>query len=422
MIHSRVRGVLTHDLVRRSGLFGISIVASTLVGLVSIPLINAMVGKDEWGQLWLLQTIAQFASILIAFGWGATGPATVAGLPAAERRQFLFDSLLVRVPLLCVIAPLAVGLAALIGAEPIAAMFAVVAYGVPGIGAAWYFVGINRPLWLFVWDALPAIIGQIAGLIAVVLWPSIRSYLAAVAIFTTLGVVAGLWVSLRRIGDDRRLRRPRASTVLPEMRTQSHGLIALLFGNLATMLPGVLLQIFAKEWVATFGLIDKFYRYGIIVLGALLQAMQSWVGENRALLRERARVLFWFSLGTGLVGGGLYALLAPQISLPFSSGQISISWGLGALGALAFGSECVAQLVGLAGLIAVGRGRVLSATAVVSAIFTIVLVVPATWAFGITGALWVVAVPILGMAVIRSIVLWGEAAPQSVAEDDVPGD
>ena len=408
MIRLRLRGVLKHDLVKRSGLFGISIVASTLVGLVSIPLINAMVGKDEWGQLWLLQTIAQFAAILIAFGWGATGPATVAGLPEAVRRQFLYDSLFARVPLLIVVSPLAVMLAILIGADPIAAVLAVIAYALPGIGAAWYFVGTNRPLRLFVWDATPGILGQIVGLIAVVVSPSIRSYLAAVAIFTVFGVIAGLWVSLRGGAKDTRLRRPEISGVISEMRMQSHGLIALLFGNLATMLPGVLLQTFAKEWVATFGLIDKFYRYGVIVLGAVLQAVQSWVSEERALLRQRARTVLWFAAGIGLVGGGAYAALATPLSPILSAGEIPISWSLGALGALAFGSECVAELVGLAGLVAVGRRRVLSTTAMMSALVTIALVVPATWMFGIVGTLWVVGVPIFGMAVIRSVVLWGE--------------
>lgn len=412
---SRVRGVIGHDLVKRSGLFGISILASTLVGLVSIPLINHVVGGYEWGQLWLLQTIGQFAAILIAFGWGATGPATVAALPVANRRQFLFDSLFARVPLFIVIVPMAILLGIAIGTDPGATTLAVLAYGIPGIGAGWYFVGTNRPMRLFLWDAVPGILGQIAGLVAVVLWPSLRSYLAAVALFTVIGVLAGLAVSLRR-ADDPPLRRPRWSSVRGEMRSQSHGLVALLFGNLATMLPGVMLQMFAREWVGTFGLIDKFYRYGVIVLGPILQAVQSWVGEQRDVLRARARLVLWFSLAVGFVGFLGYAALATPLSLPLSSGEISISWTLGLLGAVAFGGECVAQLIGLAGLVAIGRGRVLSATAVGSALATIALLLPATTAFGVTGTLIVVAVPIVAMAVVRAFVLWRGTVPTTGGE------
>lgn len=406
MTPSRLRGALSHDLLRRSGLFGVSVVASTVVGLFSIPLLTGALGKEGWGELATLQAIGQFASIVVAFGWGATGPATVAALPVREHRQFLWDSLFVRVPLLVLVTPVAILLGIVIGMDPLAAVLATFAYALPGIGAAWYFVGTNRPMRLLLFDAVPAILGQIAGLIAVIVHPDIRSYLWAMLVFTAIGVSVGLIVSLRT-RDGVRLHRPVPATLRAEMKTQSHGLVSLLAGNLATMLPLVLLQAFAsKSDAATFALIDRLFRYGIIVLSPILQAVQSWVGEVPEMLRRRARGVVWISLGIGLAGGVAYGVLAPLLSGPLTQGEIPLSWMLGGIGAVAFGAECVAQLIGLAGLVAVGRTSVLSTTAVGSSIATVLLLIPATTAFGVTGALVVVAVPIVAMAVIRVVVLW----------------
>ena len=404
----RFRSIFHHDLLKRSALFSASVVASTVVGLVSIPLINSIVGKSQWADLALLQIIGTFASIIVAFGWGATGPATVSSMPETRRRQFLLDSLVVRVPVLVVTIPIVVVFAVLIGLDPSAALLAAVAYATPGVGAAWYFIGTNRPGRLLLLDATPAIIGQIVGLFAVVIWADIRAYLAAMALSTVIGVVTGLVVSLTDTGPA--LQRPNRNDLVREVRRQSHGLVSLLFGNVAIMLPSVMLKAFAPASLPVFMLVDKFFRYGVIVLGPILQAVQGWIGEEAALLRNRARVVFWFSMVIGLAGGTGFAALATPLSGPMSAGEIVVPWVLGGLGGIAFAAECVGQLIGLAGLVAVGRERVLSATAVVGSVLTIALLIPATTMFGVTGTLTVIAVPLVIVAIIRATALWRATA------------
>jgi O-antigen/teichoic acid export membrane protein len=408
-----LRRLFSHALFRRSALFSISVIASTVVGLVSIKLITDVLGTAGWGNLYLLQAINQFASILVAFGWGATGPASVAALAPEDRRQFLVDSLFARVPLLLVVGPLAIILGIALGSDPAMAILATLTYTVPGVGAAWYFVGTNRPLALLAYDALPAILGQIAGLIAVVIVPALWAYLAATAAFTMGGVLVGLIVALRG-QDGARLHRPAPSALAAEMRTQGHGLVTLLFGNLATTLPAVLLQIFSPTAVPVFGMVDRIFRYGVIVLGPILQAAQSWVGEQADLLRTRARTVMWFSIGIGLAGGVCFATLAPVFSQLL--GSIEISPLLAVIGAIAFASECIGQLVGLAGLVALGQGRVLSRSAVAGAVVTVGLLIPATGFGGVTGALAVVALPLVGVAVWRATALWRTTRPTPTLE------
>lgn len=396
----RAAKIVKHDLVRRSATFAVSTVASTVVGVVSIPLITAAVGAQQWGALAFLQVLGQFASIFIAFGWGATGPSIVSSLPPAERKQYLYESLLVRSALFLVVAPLAVLLGVLMGAEPIATTLAVVAYGIPGVGAAWYFVGTNRPALLLMCDALPAILGQIVALFFVAAWPDLRVYLAVVAAFAVLGTITGLIVAF--VTASGAVSRPSARRIRSTMAVQRHGLASVLFGNIASMLPAFFVYTFANTLYPVYALADRLYRYGLIVLAPILQAVQSWVpeaGPKDAWTRARQCVVIGLSIGS--IGGLGLALLSPLAASLLTHGAVEISWVLAIVAGIGFGAECVAQIVGLAGLVALRRDAVLARTAIVAAIVSVPLMVPALFAWGIVGIFVVLAASAVGVSAYR---------------------
>lgn len=402
---SRFTALFRHDLLRRSAYFSISVIAATVIGIISIPLLISTVGKDEWARLFVLQMIGQFASIIVAFGWGATGPSTVSALVGTNRRQFLLDSLVARVPLLLIVTPIATGIGVALGADPLAALLATVAYAVPGVGAAWYFIGTNRPLAMLAFDALPAVLGQIAALIAVVMAPTLVSYLWAVMIATTLGVVVGLTFALTR-ADGGRLHRTQWRELPGTMRLQMAGLATVLFGNLSTMLPVLLVDIFMKPVLPVFAAVDKLYRYGILVLAPILQAVQGWVPEaGPEQTRIRARGSLWVGLGVGVFGGGCFALLATPLSVPLTVGQAVIPWEIGIVAGIGFAAECVAQIVGLAGLVALRRERELARSSVLAAVIGLPLMIPALMLAGLLGVVSIIALSAVLVAVYRTVIL-----------------
>ncbi|WP_193598481.1 hypothetical protein [Microbacterium sp. YJN-G] len=395
---------------------------------MSIPLLIDSIGATEWARLFVLQMIGQFASIIVGFGWGATGPSLVASLPEQKRRQFLLDSVVARVPLLIGVVPVAAGIGVVLGADPLAALTAAFAYAVPGIGAAWFFIGTNRPLALLAFDALPAVLGQVVALIAVVFAPTLQSYLWAIVIATSVGVCGGLAFALSR-ADGARLRRTRRAELSATMRTQFAGLATVLFGNLSTMGPVIIVDIVMKPVLPVFAAVDKLYRYGILVLAPILQAVQGWVPEaGRSQVRARARITLLVGLGIGVIGGGLFAVLATPVSIPLTVGKAVIPWEIGVIAGVGFGAECVGQIVGLAGLVALRKERELARSSVAAAVIGLLVMIPAALIVGLTGVIAVIALSAIAVAVYRSVVLvraaqvWDGVGDTARVESDVSGD
>ncbi|WP_282846491.1 lipopolysaccharide biosynthesis protein [Microbacterium oxydans] len=414
---SRLGALLRHDLLRRSALFSVSIVASTVVGIVSIPLLISTIGTDEWARLFVLQIIGQFASIFVAFGWGATGPSTVSALPASSRRQFLADSVVARALLFLIVGPLAVILGIVLGADPLAAVLATIAYAIPGIGAAWYFIGTNRPVAMLVFDALPAVLGQVAALVAVVIAPTLTSYLYCVAFATVAGVVGGLLFALRK-RDGVRLHRTRVKELGSTMRAQIPGLATVLFGNLSTMLPVLLVDVYMKPVLPIFAAVDKLYRYGVLVLAPILQAVQGWVPEaGPEQTRLRARGSLWVGLAVGLFGGACFAFLATPISIPLTVGKAVIPFEIALIAGIGFAGECVAQIVGLAGLVALHKERELAKSSVVAAVISLPLMIPAVLMWGLIGIVGVIAASAVLVATYRTTVLLRASSARHLASE-----
>ncbi|MCB8044829.1 hypothetical protein JM654_13630 [Microbacterium oxydans] len=317
--------------------------------------------------------------------------------------------------LFLIVGPLAVILGIVLGADPLAAVLATIAYAIPGIGAAWYFIGTNRPVAMLVFDALPAVLGQVAALVAVVIAPTLTSYLYCVAFATVAGVVGGLLFALRK-RDGVRLHRTRVKELGSTMRAQIPGLATVLFGNLSTMLPVLLVDVYMKPVLPIFAAVDKLYRYGVLVLAPILQAVQGWVPEaGPEQTRLRARGSLWVGLAVGLFGGACFAFLATPISIPLTVGKAVIPFEIALIAGIGFAGECVAQIVGLAGLVALHKERELAKSSVVAAVISLPLMIPAVLLWGLIGIVGVIAASAVLVATYRTTVLLRASSARHLA-------
>ncbi|QAY68901.1 hypothetical protein [Xylanimonas protaetiae] len=396
-----MKKILQHDLVRRSALFTLPVVAAALVGLVSIPVIMGHVGATQWGLLATIQGACLAFNLMVGLGWGATGPSMVSALPTRERKATYAESLRIRGVAFVVIAPLAVvACTALTGLPVSTTLLAVLTYVAPAANASWYLIGTNRPIALFAFDGAPATLGQVAGLLAVVRFGTLDAYLAATAAFTLVGVVGSSLYVLRRPEDGpARGAHRRWQTTL---KAQIPGFAAAASWTAWSALPIVLVQLIAPTAVTLFGVADRFLKFGALAVGPVLQAVQGWLPEaGTSSVRVRARQALLVAGAMGVVGGGAIALLAPAASSLLTDGKVVLSFGIAALVGAAFLFDAVSHVTAMAVLAAMRAQRALAASSALNIVIGLPLVAAMTAAFGAVGAVGGLVVVSLAMALLR---------------------
>ncbi|WP_294981354.1 lipopolysaccharide biosynthesis protein [uncultured Microbacterium sp.] len=399
-----MRRLFRHELLRRSALFSLSIVASTLVGVFSLPVLIATVGAEQWGHLAVMQAITQFASVIVAFGWGATGPSMVSAIAPEERKAVFMQSFSVRGTLFAVVlVPTVILCAQLTGQSWINAVLAAGTYTFAGLSAAWYFVGTNRPIPLFLLDATPSIVGQVLGLVAVLITGDLTAYLACTAALTAVGVAASMvYVVTRPQDGPRRAARPTPWREI--LRSQSAGVSSTISASMWTAAPTVLVQAFAPAAVPVFAMIDRLMKYGVLALAPILQAIQGWVPESgRATVGARAVTGVKVATGVGLLGGVALAALSTPVSSLLSLGEAVVPWTVAVIAGAAFAFECVAQIAGLSGLVALGGSRQLALSSIASAVVGIPVIAALVIWLGLYGAILGILIVAAALAVYRAV-------------------
>lgn len=402
--HGRARKAIGHELVRRSFLFSLSIILSTLVGVASIPVLIGQLGDTTWARLAVLQAVAQFLAVIVGFGWGATGPSTVASLPVHERKAFFATSLFARVLILLPVLAAGTFIAALIvGSDPLIAALVSLTAVAPAAGAGWYFIGTNRPVALFVFDALPAILGQTAALVGVLIAPSLVVYASCTAAFAVLGLLASCFFVATRSADGP-WRMDRSQGVRLLLADQLPGFTATFTTSLLTTLPVVIVQLIVPaSALPLFVLADRLSRYAGLVLAPILQAIQSWVPEaGSEHIRSRGRIAMLVACGIGAVGAIGMITCAPWVSPLLSQGAIAIPVGIAVIMGLGFAGEAISQVTGLAVLVTIGRSRDLALSAGVATGAALTGVLVGTLLIGVPGALIALALTSIGLAIYRS--------------------
>lgn len=381
-------------LLRRFGGFAASLVLSTLINLLAIPFVISTLGKETWGELALAQATAAIFGIVVAYGWGTVGAAMVASLPVDERPQMYLDSLVSRIYLFLFAAPVMFIVVTFISrVDPVVAALASVAYVLPFVGASWYFIGQAEPWKLLLFDVLPQGLGTVSGVILTLVWPRAYVFVLSLLVFNILAVVLGALGAVRRRPGSPLRANLGLIPAMKRLRDQKHGVIAAGTGSLNSNFPLLAVNQVVQAAVPQYAMADKLFRFAVAGFGPVLQVVQGWIPEaGRTASWYRIRTVAKFAPATGALAGVLLALLTPWASSVFSAGAIAIGFELSVPFGLILGSVLVAQIVGLACLIPLGRGAALAKSTAVGAAVNIPLMFLLGVLFGAPGVAWAVGV------------------------------
>jgi hypothetical protein len=380
---------------------------STLVGLAAIPTIIATVGAGVWGVIALGQSLAFLLGVLVSFGWGTTGPATVAAMRPAERPQMFMDSFVSRSYLFIAALPFVAAIALLTASsEPGIVAMACVTYLVPFLGGAWYFVGEGAPRRLFLLDTVPIAAGTLIGLVALVVTRDVYAFLSCQLLLNGLAVALSVRAVVK--GGQRTVvvdRHP--GRAIRRLGGQRHGVITAATSSLYVNTPLLVLSITAPAGIPLYALADRFFKYGLTALGPVIQVLQGSIPDPDPVVRNaRVRLTARFAPLAGVLVAGIAALLMPWAGRILSSGEIGIGFSMSIPMSIVFGGVAVSQAIGLACLIPIGQGRALVSSTVIGAIVGIPLILLGSVHAGAVGVAWAVAASEVVVASYQLVVVW----------------
>lgn len=380
---------------RLSG-FTVSVLLVTLLGVVSIPLLIASVGKASWGDLALVQTVAQFGGIIVSFGWGAVGAATVAGLPADRRPAFFRRSLQARILLyLCVMPVMALLLLALTRGDVLVSVLGAAVYLLPYLGANWYFTGEGRPTRLLLFDTVPTLTGAVLGLIGTWLIGQLWVYL----LLQGIGYLAAVTISaqfIRRSPQEAGFEDRTPLRVL--LASQRHAVSATLVSALYVTLPMVAVKTFLPGLQPMYAVADRLFKYASVAFSPIQQFFQSWVPVDDGGRPRRMRIATTVAISIGVVAGALIALLSPWASMLLSVGTISVPLSISVPLGVAFVGIATAGVVGYACLVSLGRVRALAVSTIIGAVVGAPLIIVFAVLGSVPAVAWAVAISELCVA------------------------
>ena len=393
-------------LLQRFGGFAASLVFSTGINLLAIPFVISNLGKEAWGELALAQATAAIFGIIVAFGWGTVGAAMVASLPARERPQMFLDSLVSRAYLFFLAAPVMfVAMLLLAKIEPVVAALASVSYILPFAGASWFFIGQARPWRLFLFDVLPQGLGIVTGVVLIQFYPQPIVFVLSLLVFNLLAVVLG---AVGALSGTTQAQKPdfRFIPAMKRLSNQKHGVIAAGTGSLNSNLPMLVVNQLVTAALPQYALADKLFRFAVAGFGPILQVIQGWIPEaGPSRTSGRIRTVARLAPAVGLLAGTLLALLTPWASTLFSGGAITIDYSLSIPFGVILAGVLVAQVVGLACLIPLGKGAALAKSTAIGAAFNIPLMLVLGAFFQAPGVAWAVGLAELVVATYQLLVV-----------------
>lgn len=380
-------------LLSRFGGFAASLVFSTAINLLAIPFVIVTLGKDTWGELALAQATAAIFGIIVAFGWGTVGAALVASLPPQERPQMYVDSLISRIYLFMMAAPVMYIVMLLITQNsPQVAALASVSYVLPFVGASWFFIGQAKPWKLFLLDVLPQGLGIVSGVLLIQFFPEPIVFVGCLLFFNLLAVLLGAAGATARTGHALKADF-RFIAAMARLKNQKYGVIAAGTGSLNSNLPMLAVNQVVTAALPQYALADKLFRFAVAGFGPVLQVIQGWIPEAGPDQRfHRIRTVAKLAPAAGLCAGILLAVLTPWASALFSGGEILIGYGLSVPFGLILAGVIVAQVVGLACLIPLGKGAALAKSTAIGAGFNVPLMFVLGIVWGAPGVAWAVGV------------------------------
>ena len=395
-------------LARRLVSFAATVGASTVVSLVTVPLVIGRTSAEAWGGLAVIQTGAILFGVLVAFGWGTTGAATVAGMPEARRPRLYLESLVTRGYLFALTLPAMI--ATMLAVSPGSASVVVagsIAYLLPYAGATWYFIGEAKPARLFFFDALPQMLGVLLGFLVLNVTGDLTHFLIALAVMTLIGVAISARVILKGLRPEDQVDLGLRAAVR-RLAPQRHGVITAATTSLYVSLPLLAVSALIPAATPLYAMGDKLFRFGLVAFSPVLQVIQGWVPEGgTAFVHHRARRAAVFGPVLGVIGGAAITVASPTIADVLSHGEIRLTVLQSLPFGLMFTVVACTQIIGLACLVAMNASRALAASTVLGALAGVPLIILAAMFLDVWSVAWAVVVSEVVVLAYQAKVLLG---------------
>ncbi|MEE9096560.1 hypothetical protein [Pseudarthrobacter phenanthrenivorans] len=390
------------------------------MSLVTVPLIIGRTSAAAWGSLAVIQTGAILFGVLVAFGWGTTGAATVASMPREARPALYLESLVSRAYLFIFTLPIMIVVMLLISPAGVGVVIAgSVAYLLPFLGATWYFIGEARPLRLFLLDALPQMVGVMVGFLILSVTGELAHFLIALAVLTAVGVFLSSAVILRGLPANTRVDlglRPAMARLAP----QRHGVITAGTTSLYVTLPLLAVSALAPAATPLYAMGDKLFRFGLVAFSPVLQVIQGWVPEGGPVtVAHRARRAAIIGPLFGLLGGAVITLATPTIASMLSHGELRLTMAQALPFGLMFTVVACTQIIGLACLVAMNQSKALASSTVLGAIAGVPLILGAAYFLDAWIVAWAVVVSELVVLAYQAYALRRQLSRQKVTAPSV---
>jgi hypothetical protein len=352
--------------VRRLGFFGATVVLNGLMSLITIPVVVAVAGADAWASMATGQSIGASLAALVLFGWGLTGPATIAKSDPALRPGLYLESLAARLYLLLPLLLLQAAITfAIVPHAKVVAMVAGTAMLLAGVSANWYFTGAGRSGLFLALDTIPRVSGTLLGLLLVVTTHDLLFFALAQLAGSLFAMIGSGAIILRGSGLDL-WGAFRWRPVVTSLVQQRHGVVAT--GLNAAYMPAVLaiVAVAAPTMLPVFVLANRLTGFIGMALSPMFMLFQGWVPAAKGVeLARRIRISGSVTALAAVFSGALVGALLPTFGVILTHGEVSVDAFLaitfGVLGIIYTGSPYLSAV----GLMSVGEvGLIARSTAV----------------------------------------------------------
>lgn len=412
MIRPSVGGRLAT--VGRLGSFVLTTGMSSLASLMTIFVIIPIAGGYQWGVQSSIQSTAGLFGVLVAFGWGTTGAAEAAAMPARDRPNWYAGSLVSRIYLFCIAYPIMVLVLTLLNRD----FFGLVAVGsaaylLPYLGASWYFVGEARPARLFRFDALPQTIGMILSIGTMVFTHSLVATISTQLVLNFMVPVISAIVILRRSGQDVHLDwslRHAAQRLIG----QRHSVATAATSSLYVSTPMLVLNAIHPAAMPLYAMGDKLFRFGLTAFAPVLQFVQGWIPEAGPenishRIKQAARLTPLISV----FGSACVFALGPWAARILSSNNVDFGFDLSLPFASVFLAVSITQVLGLACLVELHRTRALATSTILGALAGVPMIAAGAWFFGAHGVAWALCISELVVLIYQVHIIIRELGRES---------
>lgn len=293
--------------------FALSMLLLAVASLVIIPSMIAASGPTAWGRIASGQSVGAVAAVIIAFGWGMSGPARIAKATPAERLNQYAESLIAKLSLSLPAFAISFGIAYIIGGDyRVFSGLGALSTASVGLTANWYFVGLSQPYVLLIVETVPRVLGTAIGIALMVYGGSALSGIA-MQLFGMVGafVFSTLWI-LHRPENVRRINCRSLWLILGEQR---HGVISSVTGTAYISAPIVIVGLVAPSALPVYAIIDKVQRQVTAATTPYVTVLQGWVPRPASIqqIMKRVRTALLVTAGLGIALVALLLVIAPPL-------------------------------------------------------------------------------------------------------------